>query len=283
MEQAKIEITKLATATNKAKKDSLVLDGRKLSSMEFVSPLSIETNIGTHTLSIIHGKKCIETVSIQVKNETDIIHLSVNPNNDGNKIGVKSEDSEKVTFIPTKNDKKKHTGGFAAVAVIVIFVIVFAIAATSSPDNTAKRSDESGGKSEEELSSSETQTENILYSDDNFTVSYVGARDDITGTMSAITMSLKLENRSDKNVLIVLENCYINDYAVQPLGGNIDLDGTKAGKNSVCPFLLGYADTGITGVKDIEKIEFRIKFKNAEDWEDILETDTITVSLKEQA
>lgn len=283
MEQAKIEITKLATATNKAKKDSLVLDGRKLSSMEFVSPLSIEMNIGTHTLSIIHGKKCIETVSIQVKNETDIIHLSVNPNNDGNKIGVKSEDSEKVTFIPTKNDKKKHTGGFAAVAVIVVFVIVFAIAATSSPDNTAKRSDESGGKSEEELSSSETQTENILYSDDNFTVSYVGARDDITGTMSAITMSLKPENRSDKNVLIVLENCYINDYAVQPLGGNIDLDGTKAGKNSVCPFLLGYADTGITGVKDIEKIEFRIKFKNAEDREDILETDTITVSLKEQA
>lgn len=114
-----------------------------------------------------------------------------------------------------------------------------------------------------------------IYSDDNIEVKYSGIDDPGTG-MNMFRMTLNVENKFEKNILIYLDECYINDSKVNVLGGNADFDGIKPYKKAACRFLLTYDPAEISKIDDINKIEFKINIKD-KDFENMLTTDTITL------
>ncbi len=169
--------------------------------------------------------------------------------------------------------KKALSAILSVVAVVVVFSIVNSIITGSDSDIPSSK-DTSGSQQTEEVK----DDERVLYEDDNFKISYI----DITDPNSGLTMyimNLKLENKSEKSVLISLEETYINDTQVQFLGGNLSFDGTLPGKKSICSFSFGYDKLGIKSIEDIKNIEFKIELTDTDFSEVYLETDTIKIAL----
>ena len=123
--------------------------------------------------------------------------------------------------------------------------------------------------------------EKILYSDDNFKVTYVGieeSSDDWTASMNVIL--LKVENHSDQNISISLYETYINDTLVTFFGGISDMDGLKPGKKAIARIGFQTNNLGIKDASDLEKIEFKLKIRGADYSNILVETDIITLSFQ---
>lgn len=164
--------------------------------------------------------------------------------------------------------------------VFAIFIILGVILANSDDTSTknnditqATQSEESNEKSKE--NAEEKADPNVLYSDDNYKITYKKLKE-IPGITMA-TLQLKLENNSDKNAFITLSDSYVNDTAITFLGGNSGFDGILPGKSSICTFVFGY-DGILESVDDIEKLEFKIQIADPDNMSTkLLQTDTITI------
>ena len=77
----------------------------------------------------------------------------------------------------------------------------------------------------------------VIYSDSNVNVKYSGIGDPGTG-MSMLRLTLNAENSFEKNILVLLEECYMNDSKVNALRGNADFNGINPYKKDLCRFIL---------------------------------------------
>ena len=146
----------------------------------------------------------------------------------------------------------------------------------SSNNNTSVSSNSNTSTNEEKKNE-----EKILYSDDNFKVTYVGIEewnDDWTASMKVIL--LKVENNSDQNISISLYETYINDTLVTFFGGISDMDGLKPGKKAIARIVFQTNNLGIKDASDLEKIEFKLKIRGADYSNILVETDIITLSFQ---
>ena len=203
------------------------------------------------------------------------------PKNFANNINSTNEIHQTLTDI--KHETKKTNGCLSGCLTFIIvmfsigfiFSLVFREAIT--PDVTTSLEQTSEGSSQEDQDNASTQ-DNILYSDDKFKISFVNLVDPKSG-LTMYNMNLKLENNSDKNVIIYLSEAYVNDTAITFLGGNADFEGTAPGKQAICAFMFGYANHDINSIEDIKKIEFKISLKNSDNYSDeLLSTDTVTLN-----
>lgn len=167
--------------------------------------------------------------------------------------------------------KKLSKGGKIAIFIIGIIVLLFVVASiVSTPTD---------GGSDSTSSAAEQQSleGKVLYEDSNYKVTYVGFEDPGMG-VTAFNLSLKIENNSDKKVVATLVDGYANDTAVF-FGSAVPVE-IMPGKNAVGVFILGYNNTGISSIDEIEKLQFKIQLYDENFSESLLKTSDITLNLK---
>lgn len=167
--------------------------------------------------------------------------------------------------------KKLSKGGKIAIFIIGIIVLLFVVASiVSTPTD---------GGSDSTSSAAEQQSleGKVLYEDSNYKVTYVGFEDPGMG-VTAFNLSLKIENNSDKKVVATLVDGYANDTAVF-FGSAVPVE-IMPGKNAFGVFILGYNNTGISSIDEIEKLQFKIQLYDENFSESLLKTSDITIDLK---
>ncbi len=283
--------------------------------------LAIDVDVGSHTLIFKYRSKfntLPHTSFVVVVNEPDEViivesgfgmdgHFFVSYTDNDNAPHIKktfsSSSAHDSPFANTyknnatnKNSAHPLTSGLLngfgsclGELIFLLVVIVLIVNACSSKNNSTLSKDNilSSGQTSNVSSSGQTKNNDnsekgvILYSDDDFEIKYLSIYDPYDGLFTWYAMKLELTNRSDKNILISLEEAYVNDYLIEIWGGNVDFDGTAPGKKSVCTFILNYDNTVIENLDDIKKIEFKVKLENADDWNDVLlETKTLTIKFR---
>lgn len=167
--------------------------------------------------------------------------------------------------------KKLSKGGKIAIFIIGIIVLLFVVASiVSTPTD---------GGSDSTSSAAEQQSleGKVLYEDSNYKVTYVGFEDPGMG-VTAFNLSLKIENNSDKKVVATLVDGYANDTAVF-FGSAVPVE-IMPGKNAFGVFILGYNNTGISSIDEIEKLQFKIQLYDENFSESLLKTSDIMLNLK---
>lgn len=170
--------------------------------------------------------------------------------------------------------KKLSKGGKIAIFIIGIIVLLFVVASiVSTPTDSGGDPTGSAAEGGEQQS----LKGKVLYEDSNYKVTYVGFEDPGMG-VTAFNLSLKIENNSDKKVVATLVDGYANDTAVF-FGSGVPVE-IMPGKNAVGVFILGYNNTGISSIDEIEKLQFKIQLYDENFSESLLKTSDITLNLK---
>ena len=98
------------------------------------------------------------------------------------------------------------------------------------------------------------------------------------GIPNTCYVRLKVENKSDKTVMVSLKDSYVNDTAqMMGTGAPIVL---APGKSSQQPFFFGYGNLDITNKSEISKIEFKVWLIDNDTYDTVLETDSLTVNIQ---
>jgi hypothetical protein len=170
--------------------------------------------------------------------------------------------------------KKLSKGGKIAIFIIGIIVLLFVVASiVSTPTDGGSDSTSSAAEGAEQQS----LEGKVLYEDSNYKVTYVGFEDPGMG-VTAFNLSLKIENNSDKKVVATLVDGYANDTAVF-FGSAVPVE-IMPGKNAFGVFILGYNNTGISSIDEIEKLQFKIQLYDENFSESLLKTSDIMLNLK---
>lgn len=88
-------------------------------------------------------------------------------------------------------------------------------------------------------------------------------------------LQLKVENKSDKTVMVSLKDSYVNDTA-QTMGTGVPIV-LAPGKNSQQSFFFGYGNIGITSKSEIKKIEFKVWLMDNDTYDTVVETQPLVV------
>jgi hypothetical protein len=94
----------------------------------------------------------------------------------------------------------------------------------------------------------------VIYEDDNVIVSYKYLTD-LKAGITVYHLYMEVENKSDKNIMVSLNDAYVNDISVMFLSG-MPAPQIEPGKKAIGPFFFGYNNLGIDSIDDVKKIEF---------------------------
>lgn len=155
----------------------------------------------------------------------------------------------------------------------VAMMLVFITLVLSGCDAlTAPVEGNSDSEPSEENSQSEV-IEQVLVDDENMKVTFMELYEEPSIAGSGY-LRLKVENKTDKTVLVLPMDTYVNDTSIL-LGSAVNMT-LAPGKNSQTPFIIFYKNIGITSKDEIQKIEFRITFHETGNGV-IAETETLTI------
>lgn len=172
---------------------------------------------------------------------------------------------------PTKNKKSSKKMG-CLVPIIVLVVLVSIGSLFMGGDDVSDDDSSSSGQSEQ-------QKEQVLYSDDNFKISMAGFEDqwEDTDEMTSFALYLDIENKSDKKVMVSVDDGYLNDEGVTIMSAApVEI---ASGKKKTGAFVVGYGDTSIKSIDEVKKLEFTVYLFD-DDMNEVLNTGNITVNMK---
>jgi hypothetical protein len=168
------------------------------------------------------------------------------------------------------------------IKVLLVVLVVLLIArfyGNNLDENSTKNESSSENVSlNEDVKLDETQKqEKLLYSDDNFKITFVDFKDPKAGVTS-YNLYLRIENNSDKTVIVAPSDGYANNEAVF-LGSGMPVK-IAPNKMATGAFVVGYGNTSIQSIDEIKTLELKIKLYD-ENWsEKVLETENLTITLE---
>ena len=135
-----------------------------------------------------------------------------------------------------------------------------------------------GGSTSTSSSSSTPTTTNpveqVLWDSENVKVSFIEIFE-VDYIESTCYLRLKVENHTDKTVTVYPKDAYVNDSSII-LGSGVPME-LDPGKNSQSPFIIHYANIGITSKDEIQKIEFKLTFRD-DSFDTVVETDNLVIT-----
>ena len=153
------------------------------------------------------------------------------------------------------------------VVIILISVLVSCInGEVTGGDNNV--TDVNGG-----TSAPETQ-ELVLVNNDIVKVTFVEIFE-LPELANTCYLRLRIENKSDKTVMVSIKDSYVND-TTQMIGSGVPMT-LAPGKSSQTPFFFGYGNLGINSKDEIDKIEFKVWLIDNENYDTVFETDLLLV------
>ena len=163
--------------------------------------------------------------------------------------------------------------GLSAIIFVVIFAIIIVVALSSGTSTDDKTSNIQSSNSE---TTNVYETEKELITFEGVKAKFVKLYDPNAG-ITALAVTLNLENNGTEEITVSLSDGYVNDTKVQFMTG---LPVTIApGKKAVGVFMFGYDGLGFSKVEDIEKMEFKIGLLNSE-WSALKTSEKVTLNFK---
>ena len=140
-----------------------------------------------------------------------------------------------------------------------------AVVENGSSDTTTDTSQET-----EEVVNEVSIEEQVLYDENDIKITATGMDDSIWGT----ELKLLIENNSSKTITVQARKCNVNGYMVTTMMSVDVASGKKANDSST------FETSGLKecGIEQIATMEFSFYIFDTETWDDIVETDMITVS-----
>ncbi len=158
-------------------------------------------------------------------------------------------------------------------ALLLVAVMALSVVACTTESGST------GGSSNDNTSANEEtkKEEKLLYSDDSFKITFVDFIDPKAGVTS-YNLYLKIENNSDKTVIVSPSDGYANNEAVF-LGSGMPVK-IAPNKMATGAFVVGYGNTSIQSIDEIKTLELKITLYD-ENWsEKVLETENLTITLE---
>lgn len=140
-----------------------------------------------------------------------------------------------------------------------------AVVENGSSDTTTDTSQET-----EEVVNEVSIEEQVLYDENDIKITATGMDDSIWGT----ELKLLIENNSSKTITVQARKCNVNGYMVTTMM-SVDVASGKKANDSLTFETSGLKECGI---EQIATMEFSFYIFDTETWDDIVETDMITVS-----
>ena len=259
--------------------------------------LETSVEVGTHMLFFKEkrkfGKKADTAFEVVVNEETEVVELRTKFDINGNFI-VKYADN--APHIPTysnsatqsnmeyqtntvnkksnmsSNGQKKKSGCLGGCLTVIIIIIAINLIVAIMLGNNDNSSNKTTSQTEQV-----EQTENVLYSDDKFKITFVDFKDPNLGVTS-YNLLLKIENNSEKTVIVSPSDGYANDEAVF-LGSGMPVK-VKPDKKVTGAFVVGYGNTSIKSIDEIKTLELKITLYDENFSETILNTGDILINLE---
>ena len=138
--------------------------------------------------------------------------------------------------------------------------------------DTADTAEEQAVEEDEQENSSSGVTieEQVLYEENGVKITATGLEDGFMGT----ELKLLIENNSSKNITVQARSASVNDFMVDTVMSSDVTAGKKANDS------LTFVTTGLkeSGIEAIAKMEFSFHIMDAENWDEIADSDMITVN-----
>ena len=287
MEQSKIIIKWKSSFLGAACKFDVYLMNMYIGELKCGGTLETPVDVGTHTLFFKEKKKFgkkADTAFEVVVNEKEIVELRTKFNINGNFVVNYADNAPHIPMysssvaqsniinnesIISQNVQKKKNGFVVRYLTVIFIIIAILLIVAINNDNSI---DKVTTQTEQTK-----QTENILYSDDNFKISFVDFTDPNLGVTS-YNLLLKIENNSDKTVIVSPSDGYANDEAVF-LGSGMPVK-VKPDKKVIGAFVVGYGNTSIQNIDEIRTLELNINLYDENFSEIILSTGNILINLE---
>ena len=155
----------------------------------------------------------------------------------------------------------KPTKQFYSNIIAILISILFILLVNSIPDIETNKISPIDTNNEININAGENiETEpknNILYSDDFFTIEYIKLHD--ASVINTCYLQLKVTNNSTQKVTLLLDDVYVNDISVE--SGTAMPIMLESHKISQTPFILFTGNTGLSA-EEITKIEFQMNGYN---------------------
>ncbi len=127
-----------------------------------------------------------------------------------------------------------------------------------------------------ETVSNEEQKDNVLYSDDNFKITFVDFMDPKLGVTS-YNLLLEIENNSEQTIIVSPSDGYVNDEGVF-LGSGMPVK-VKPNKKTTGAFVVGYGNTSIKSIDEVKILELKLTLYDENFSNALLTTDNIIINL----
>lgn len=122
----------------------------------------------------------------------------------------------------------------------------------------------------------EAPESNVLVDNDTFTATYVGAQDQ--ADLGVFYVTLKIENKSDVDALVSVEDADVDGETVQMVMTGIPLV-VQPGNSGQTAFIFPMSNLSITSMNEAETATFRIVLRNNDTFEVLSESELVTVDL----
>ena len=170
---------------------------------------------------------------------------------------------------------KKRVKLLAVVLCLLLFATMALGSGSSGSGEDKKISDVSSGASSTEETSTENVTteitieEQVLYDENDIKITATGLEDSWLGT----ELQVLIENNSSQSITIQARNANVNGYMV-PTMMSADVAAGKKANDSLTFETSGLKECGID---NIATMEFLFHIFDSESWDEIVDTDVITV------
>lgn len=170
---------------------------------------------------------------------------------------------------------KKRVKLLAVVLCLLLFATMALGSGSSGSGEDKKISDVSSGASSTEETSTENVTteitieEQVLYDENGIKITATGLEDSWLGT----ELQVLIENNSSQSITIQARNANVNGYMV-PTVMSADVAAGKKANDSLTFETSGLKECGID---NIATMEFLFHIFDSESWDEIVDTDVITV------
>lgn len=176
-----------------------------------------------------------------------------------------------------KKELSKKRKTVLVIVCILVFINGFITLFTFSDDTSDTKSTSSISKPVSDKNETKEETNKVLYSDDNFKITFIDFKDPKLGVTS-YNLLLKIENNSEKTVIVSPTDGYANDELVF-LGSGMPVK-INPHKKATGAFVVGYGNTSIQSIDEIKKLELKLTLYDENYSEKVLETENLVITFE---
>lgn len=173
---------------------------------------------------------------------------------------------------------KKKMGYFPAfLCVIVILVTIIAVSAILGSEEPTNTPDSSGNTVSTNGENSAEDT--VIIDNDQMKVTYQKVVDgENLGVSGVFYLWLKIENKTEGEVVASLTDADVDGESISMVMTGVPLN-IRPGNSGSTGFIFTTSQLSIDSVDDAKKVTFRVSFRDAETYNEVAESDLVTVEL----